>query len=202
MSTLRDTIQRTEYCISCKQQAYLIDDGWYTNTCVKIDDEGDYLAGEDPLAGAADTPMGFVCSTSCRAQAMYDEADKDDKEMLVKVLDACRVLSEYRGIANSLLRKKMGEQFDSADEFIELTSEAPWTNRSSRVQTLEDAIHLALVHLEYRALFHATFNVKAFSDHTFDKRGCSKEYLAGEWWEVAASIGSVMLNLKAADGRQ
>jgi hypothetical protein len=128
MSILRNNLQRTDCCIVCKQQAYLIDDGWYTDTCIKIDDEGDYLAGDGSLVDADDTPMGWVCSQSCLSQAMYNACDEWEKEVLNKVLDAQHIISEYDEQANRIIYDRMGMDYDTADEFLSLV-EAPWTNR-------------------------------------------------------------------------
>jgi|ERR1700733_835354 len=125
------TLQRTGYCIACKQQAYLIDDGWYTDTFIKIDDEGDYLAGEGALVDADNTPMGWVCSQSCRSQAMYNAASEWEKLILDRVLDAQRFISEFRELSSKIIRERMGAEYETAEEFIDLV-EAPWTNREVR----------------------------------------------------------------------
>ena len=119
---------RRAWCVTCKQQAYLIDNGWYTDTCVKIDDEGDYLAGDGALIDADDTPMGWVCSQSCRSQAMYNACDEWKKWILNEVLEAQLTISAYGELASKIIRECMGLGYDTAEEFIDLV-EAPWTSQ-------------------------------------------------------------------------
>lgn len=128
---------RFEICAACGKQGVYNGEEWLDETLgTYVEDDGQgtqWLAG-DSLPEADDTPMGWVCSDVCRCQAMYAQATMRDKEALDKVLDACRVLSEYGQRVESLLTDKLGtcpagSLIEGAVDFLRIVGEAEWTER-------------------------------------------------------------------------
>lgn len=150
--------EREEKCVACSKVAYLLPDGeWNTETAIVRDEDGPFLTADgDSLPGAADTPMGFVCSEICRSQAMYNAADEGQKEALDKVLDACRVLAEY-GPTAFRLADKAGAVLglNAPADFLDFAvdADASWTNRQTREERLERTMSDIETQCDIRAAF-------------------------------------------------
>jgi hypothetical protein len=154
--------KREEKCVVCGQAGVLVDDGWYKEAFVEQDaEEGDYLAGEDYLIEAEDTPSGWVCSKQCESQAMYQQQDEGGKKALDRVADACRVVDEYgdraRKMVNGLTSGYVGEELViQAREFLHSVSadgdDLPaWLNRPSREEKMEIVMNEVRTTAEYMA---------------------------------------------------
>lgn len=141
--------ERDEMCIVCDKEGCLSEGRWLADSYVDMDEGVPFLDGTE-LYDATDTEHGWVCSDSCRAQAVYQFASADDRKALDAVLDACRVLQQYGKQAASLMNAGtnacIGEELvDEAHTFVEAAGEAEWANRETRETRLEEAIRDAAV---------------------------------------------------------
>jgi hypothetical protein len=156
--------KREENCVICGQAGVLVDDGWYKEAFIERggeEGEEDYLEGEGYLIEAVDTASGWVCSTACESQVMYQRLETWDQEKLDAVADACRVINEYgdraREIVNQLTNGYVGEELViQAREFLHSVhgdnDPVPaWINRPSRVEELELVINDVRTTAEYVA---------------------------------------------------
>jgi hypothetical protein len=100
---------KTEDCSICGKTGCQTVDGWHTDFSIEHD-ETSYLAGRgEYLIDATDTPSGWVCSKRCRSQAMFNATSGYDREALLKVYDACRVIAEYGKDAMRVMEAGMEE---------------------------------------------------------------------------------------------
>lgn len=192
--------EREEVCIACKRTACLTSDGWYTETVVEFDGKVAYLAGDgDYLPDAERMPLGFCCSLACRSQAMYDHADKYEREALRKVRDACLMIIEFGKIALRFTDEAMDvvppELTDEAQGFLHAIADdgngsPEWCNRPTREESMEQAIFRARIRLEsLSAEMGLETKCRVNDGHTWD-------------WQViahathAATCGEIALELK------
>ena len=155
--------EREETCLVCGQAGVLVDDGWCKEAFAEQDAESgeDYLTGEGYLIEAEDVPGGWVCSTTCESQAMYQRLSEQGQKVMDAVADACRVLDEFgdraRGIVNGMTSGYVGEELViQARELLHSVrgdgNDLPaWLNRPSREERLEGAINKACVTAEWIA---------------------------------------------------
>lgn len=150
--------EREETCVSCGKQGAYNGNEWLNAETMEVDSDGEgyqWLTGET-LYCAADTPMGWVCSDECMSQAMYEKASEYEREALDRVLDACRVLSEYGERACKLVNEKLDGYVpdglhEGVNEFLKAVGEPKWTNRPTREEKLERAILDAETRLRWMA---------------------------------------------------
>jgi hypothetical protein len=176
--------------------------------------EADTFVGilDKPLLDARETPHGYICSRSCMSQLMFQSADKSQQEKLLRFDRALAEISETPPDLQAMF-DEWEMEIDTklvskvAHARIQLGCfERPglpkWieTNEAPEV-ALQDAIRQALHELDWRVGIGLLSNLKCelgrIGDTNYDYPKAS-EYETGRSATMLASLGNVMLRLKAA----
>jgi len=164
------------------------------------------------LPDAATTPNNlWACSKGCYSQAMYLAADKLQQEKLDGLLDALNAINEcldqrtrdflaawsMASGAGRCAERLLGE---ANGLFGAMTYEQhpAWTDRLTRVEVLEEAIRDASAGIEHYGCLPLSVAALQYSSREFDRRQCSRGFLAGEEAHVSASLGRILLALREA----